>query len=93
MCNACGLPQYLHDGCCFDPACDPHMFRIDYCVHCGFGPVIADPTGYDVEAGKTRMANDPDLQHMQDWAFRRYNEDADDTIYDGADLPRRRSSL
>ena len=89
MCNACGLPQLMHEGCCFDPDCYPHVFRTDYCVYCGFGYVTADPAGYDFVAGKAKMASDPDLRKMQERALCQYNmEDVRIHRHRGLPMPR-----
>lgn len=53
MCPACGLPQMFCQGCCFDPACEPHAFKVSKCPHCGFDlRSDADPKAHDVKKGK-----------------------------------------
>lgn len=52
-CPACGGPQLLCEGCCFDSECLPHLFKVDVCPHCGFDlRSTDDPKGYDVAKGK-----------------------------------------
>lgn len=73
ICQACGLPQFLFEGCCLDPDCHPHTFRVDWgCIHCGFSLSDgADQAGYDVKAGK-RMRKIQLLREMQRDALRQY---------------------
>lgn len=76
MCKACRQPQYLHKGCCLDPDCDPHVFRVDEgCVHCGFSLAEdADPNGYDVETGKAELGVHEEMHSMQQEALRQYEQ-------------------
>jgi len=80
ICSACGLPQELEWNCCLDVNCCPHCFRVDQgCIHCGFSLKLgADPTGYDVEAGKIRVVATSDnpafLREGRQEAIKDYNE-------------------
>lgn len=74
MCSACGGPQYLFVGCCFDPDCDPHVFRVDWgCVHCGHPLTGVCIEHYDVNSGKQQRTG-VDWQDLQFQARLQYAE-------------------
>ena len=54
-CPACGKPAYWHQGCCDDPECEPHTFRLDLCFHCGFDQTCQTVEAYDVQTGLAEM--------------------------------------
>lgn len=78
MCPACNLPQFLHEGCCLDPDCHPHTFRVDWgCVHCGC-PLDANAksvANYDVATGKASRRRAP-WRKMQKSAIRQYESES-----------------
>lgn len=79
MCSACGLPQYLFEGCCLDPDCEPHKFRVDWgCVHCGC-PLDANADSaaqYNVAAGKAERKTETNWRKMQRASIRQYNSES-----------------
>jgi len=69
MCPKCGLPQFLFRGCCLDPNCEPHVFRVDWgCIHCGSS---LDPDANLLDSD----AQEPPLwmQRLQERALRQYD--------------------